>query len=502
MLEPDPPSRVPSLPTGGTSPTPWASLLLMTLAFAALWLWQVRQTEAFLEADACTHFLIARFALDETYRFVDIWGRPFKTALYAVPAAYFGRLGVQTVSLGLALLCAAVAYRLAREIGLPRPDLAYGLTLAQPLLFLHSFSELTELPFAALLAVAVLAFVRRWWILAGLLTGLLPLARPEGFGFVLLAAVVFLGQRRPAALAMLPLGLAAWTYLGWEAYGRDGPLLTWLPRNWPYAGDSVYTEGTGLAAAAWRLVRFPLSLPAITGPAVFPGLLLGIALLLPRARHCRTTATLLLVPLSILVGHSILYCLGKMATNGELRYLLIVAPFWAVLTAFGWNAAFQRLVRPPAEAVRFAAYAALIPLLVNLRVYTVLPLRFDNDWHTTRFLAEWAHRQGPALGRPNLMAAHPGVWYFLDRSNNAQNAREFNTQNILNPPTGTILLFDPVYARYNASRDRRIERPDDLTAARWQELPYLRIGERGGWRVFLSPDPQDVPPETPATPPP
>src|SRR5207249_4799215 len=46
------------------------------------------------------------------------------------------------------------------------------------------------------------------------------------------------------------------------------------------------------------------------------------------------------IPFGILAVHSLLYCLGRMASNGELRYLLIVAPFWALLAAQGWEWAF------------------------------------------------------------------------------------------------------------------------------------------------------------------
>ena len=47
-------------------------------------------------------------------------------------------------------------------------------TLAQPLAFLHSFAELTELPFALLLAGAFWAYVRRRWWAVAILAGLLP----------------------------------------------------------------------------------------------------------------------------------------------------------------------------------------------------------------------------------------------------------------------------------------------------------------------------------------
>lgn len=515
---------------------------LATAFFAAIWLWQVVASNGFLEADATTHYLIARFALDETFSFVDVWGRPVKTAVYAIPAYFGGRLGVQSVSLCLAVLSAWFAYLLARDLGFKRPELAFLFTLAQPLVFLHSFSELTELPFAALLVIAFYCYTKKWWLTAALLVGFLPLARPEGFGFFALAAGGFLLQRRWGSLLLLPLGLIAWSYLGWEAYGRDGPyqsnpslltaldsIRTWLPRHWPYAGDSVYTENRSSLDALWRLIKFPATLPAVVGPAVFPALLAGFvvigwkALSVSSARDGSTSAAgqtptdwiqrgkqvlthhesrvallAIAIPMMILVGHSVLYFLGKMATNGELRYMLVVAPFWAILTAAGWEwiATFLRrddgrTLITSGEAFRVAAYAVLVPLAVNARLYTVLPIRFDSDWETTRFVAHWADAYGKATGRPALMSAHPGVFYFLDRSRNDPIlSRDFVSKNLQNPPPGTLLLYDPMYARYNASRDRRIDGTDELRAAGWIEHPTMTIGR---WRIFLSPQPQMSP---------
>src|SRR5208282_2476961 len=99
---------------------------------------------------------------------LNVWGRPLVTALYALPAQY-GLLGARLLSLALALLCGAVTYRLAREQGMTNPALAAICLFAQPLFFLHSFSELTELPFATLLVLAFWAYQRRRFaVMAGL----------------------------------------------------------------------------------------------------------------------------------------------------------------------------------------------------------------------------------------------------------------------------------------------------------------------------------------------
>src|SRR5688572_24564616 len=169
------------------SSTPLA-VAIAVLIFAGLSLTTGLTSDGFLEADACTHYLYARFAFEEPHYFANVWGRPLCTAVYSIPAAIAGRAGVRIASLVIALAIGAVAMRIAKLQNYRWPALALIFTLAQPLVFLHSFSELTELPFALLIGYAFWAYrAHKFWLMA-LLIGLSPLGRPEGFGFIGLAA--------------------------------------------------------------------------------------------------------------------------------------------------------------------------------------------------------------------------------------------------------------------------------------------------------------------------
>ena len=131
-----------------------AVILISILTFAALSLALSITSDGFLEADGCTHFMYAKFALAEPHYLLNIWGRPVCTAVCAIPAQLGGRFAVRCTSLALAVGVSFVAYAIARKQGFRKPELALIFTLAQPLLFLHSFAELTELPFALLLGPA------------------------------------------------------------------------------------------------------------------------------------------------------------------------------------------------------------------------------------------------------------------------------------------------------------------------------------------------------------
>ena len=91
-------------------------------------------------------------------------------------------MGVRTTSLLLALVCGFVAYAIARRERFRWPALALIFTLAQPLVFLHSFSELTELPFAALIGLAFVAYQRRQFLVMTILVCSLRLRGPKDLG--------------------------------------------------------------------------------------------------------------------------------------------------------------------------------------------------------------------------------------------------------------------------------------------------------------------------------
>lgn len=471
-----------------TARTQRAAVLAGILVFGTLSVICAVTSRGFLEADGCTHYLYSRFAFQYPAYFVDIWGRPFKTALYAPAAATVGLLGVRITALGVAVAVALTAMQIARGQGYRWPVIAMIFTLAQPMVFLHSFSELTELPFAMLLGFAFLAYQRqRWWVLT-LLAGLLPLSRPEGFGFVLLIAGLLGWHRKWVWLPLLVVPLVAWQVVGALIYREPENWWRWLPRHWPYSGDSVYQPGS-----IWHFVRF---LPAVTGPLVFPFVIVGAWQILRRAtpppdKHRRTCDLLIVaIPLMILVGHSVLYALGKMSSNGELRYLLIVAPFWALLGCRGLLATFHpadAAVQTPGRSshsrrpveVLWAAGLAVLPAAANL-LYMVLPLAETRDWATARRLADWYRASDTSRVYPRLMASHPGICLALDRAPVDPSFVPFTRETIDRRPERTLLIADAVYANFNAD-PTKTGSFDRIRAAGWVQLDApAPDGERSG----------------------
>jgi hypothetical protein len=489
--------------------TELVSILIAIAIFALLSIVAAVSSDGFLEADSCTHYLYARFAFQQPHYFVNIWGRPICTAVYAVPAMLGARLGVRFMSLGLAIGCGLVAYRIAKNQGYRWPALALIFTLAQPLVFLHSFSELTELPFALLIGLAFWMYQTRRWLLMAIFIGLSPLSRPEGFGFIVLAVLALILHRRWWWIPILLIPLVIWDYSGWVLYGRSGPWWNWLRDQWPYAGDSLYEHGT--------VFHFLKLMPAVTSPLVFPASCVGIWRSLtpsPRTRgegrgegpiskgppspapHPNplpeygargpdgVQSLIAVIPLLIFFGHTLLYATGKMASSGELRYMLVVAPFWGLLSAFGWEWLETRLHwRRP---IFWAGVVAILPIAAN-RIYQVVPLVPDVDWLRAKRAVTWYQHSGLNNDFPKIATAHQGIFYFLDVApTDGRRIVEWRKDELDHPKPGTLVIWDPMYSIYNSDAKRSVP-VDELRQAGWIDITDNVATIGPGWHVLISP---------------
>ena len=125
--------------------------------FAALALLCAWFSDGFVAADACTHFLFAKYAFADPVNFVDVWGRPLCTLIDSVPA----QLGLFAVRVTHVVIAVACASRRPHDRTKPIPPPSRPGTPfhdRRTLFFLFSFSEMTELPFALMLGLAFVCY--------------------------------------------------------------------------------------------------------------------------------------------------------------------------------------------------------------------------------------------------------------------------------------------------------------------------------------------------------
>ncbi len=296
--------------------------------------------------DQWTHFVHLREALADPVRLLDPWDRPGFTLLYAAPAA----LGITAARLTSALAAAvaiAATIRAARALGLPRPWAAGALLVAQYDFFGQAASTMTELPFAAALAVAVLGWAERrpWLVAAGL--GWCSVTRPEGVVFAALgAAALLLRERRagPPALAALPLAL--WAAGGALALGD--PL--WFLRANPYEGLVAPRLELAQLARSYFFEALWRGQPPVLLVAEAAGAALAAA---GRERRLR----FLLGPLAVSFLVLTFVRIGAGDDWRESRYLVAIAPALALLAAAGVDAALAAFPRAAAPALLALAAA-------------------------------------------------------------------------------------------------------------------------------------------------
>lgn len=463
------------------------------LIFSVLSVWMAWTSEGFLEADGVTHYLVRHFALERPVYLVDVWARPVCVILYAIPA-FFGLFSARVMSLVIALLVLVVTILISRKQNLAPAGWVGFFLLTQPLFFAHSFSELTEIPFAGLLGLVFLAYQSQKFGWMALLAAISPMARPEGLGVILLTAVALILHRKAHWVLVLPLGLITWSWVGWHMFGgpMEYPWYRWLIENWPYSQKSAYGQGS--------FFRLTVLLPAVIGPFAFPMIWLGVMRCLRGAgllrrflddHESRCRVLMAVIPLGVLGVHSLLWMLGRMASNGEPRYLLIVAPFWAILAGMGWETFYQQMrIGYP---IRWALVGALIPGAVNL-FYPVLPLKMTDDHRLAQQIRHWLDARTDPIHTVNRIAsASPYVFLELnldrlDRSKVVDASR----QTVIHPLRNTLFIWDSIFSDRNADQ-ALVVTPGMLESNGWVLLQRLDEGKSGKYALIYRSPIYDLP---------
>ncbi|MBV8101198.1 MAG: hypothetical protein JOZ31_18800 [Verrucomicrobia bacterium] len=320
------------------------------------------------EQDVDYHFLMARTAwVDHSY-FVDVWGRPLFTTLFAA-VAWLGFIPARFCALAISVAVAWQTYRLAGDLRMPRAWLVMPLLLGQQTFF-ELFSNLFTEPLFALVLVIALRCHIRGRIKSGLLVAsFLPLARPEGV-FVCL----FWGLWVALDVWRLEFGVRDSADRESAANARERSRIA-RTRSRPSAMGSIVILASGVVIwwlAALLLTGDPLFIlhnwPATWHTGMyghgsflsygqrsqeFAGVILIVpfALGLLRRFRSRSWGLITSVFLVLFLLHSVFVKYGLFGEAGFPRYMVSVAPAIAVLTLEGWNTIFSVTILRPLATI-------------------------------------------------------------------------------------------------------------------------------------------------------
>ena len=274
-----------------------------------------------------SHFLIARYSLEQPSLFLSLAGRPLVTLLLALPAQA-GLVGARLASVMASTCCAYAVARTARAAGLGPPWLAVTFLFVQPFFLAHDGTAMTEPWAAAIVAWMLLAVVEGRHRLLIVLTAILPLARMEALVFWPLVIAYEWSYPARSWLALLPLPLFGLAMMG--ALTSHDPLWLLHQSRWTayperealhYVKSWVWTLGLGLFA------------PALLG---LIGAVYGVGRseseMAPVTRRALVVSALATVVL--LIVYSALAA-WRPVTFGNLRYIAYAAPAVAILAMWG-----------------------------------------------------------------------------------------------------------------------------------------------------------------------
>ncbi|MBL7958796.1 hypothetical protein JNL27_01015 [bacterium] len=414
-------------------------------------------SEGFVEPDEMSHFMKSMDALQHWHYVLDIWGRPFCIAYYAIGVPW-GITFSRFLSIAASILTALGTIRLAYHF----LDLTPGyfrsyrswlwlLLFAQPYFMLQSFSVMTEILLSCFWIWAAVAVAHNRWLIAGLLVGLSGLTRPEGslavaaWPLFLIFSQSHLNLRLPKLFASSAVAIVpsfTWWVAGMHVFGG----WNWFITHWPWAVESVYGKTPVEAVlAVLNAANFWMIIPIVSGLfIILKKNSIGYEL---RKR----SIILLLIPVgSIFMLHFLLGVLGLFGSLSLPRYYITVSPFLAIIAWIGIEG-----IRHQIQYTGMVKWILIIIILlipsraIYMMDHGTLPFPKHCDQVKLELMINWfmENRNDPHIGMDqqpeNIVAAHPYVNYVLSGSSNTPGSlRLFNSGGIKTAPAGTVLFVE------------------------------------------------------------
>lgn len=400
--------------------------------------------------DEIAHINLARSAWEEPKLILNVWGRPFNTLIYILPA----RAGIGAARITSVLMACCIVLlttHIAQKFGLVRTWLIPLCLWFQPWFADWYYTANTMIPLSFLIVLGIALWQNNQISWASVPFGLLPLTRHEGIaltGIWVLYVLIFQKKWKPVVISLTPLLLYNILYLG--VYQTIASTNLTMPRpTTRYGSGSWLHYVPGILFGVYPSILI-LSLFGIT-PVI-----------------CRKTVRLIFAPYLIyFLTHVIIYRFGLFASGGYDFFLVPLAPAFAITGAVGADRLLQQSYRQRQREYGNGKYRALligIILMVAATGLLLTPRRpYDKEATASKQASMWLNRRDYADS--DIYSTHAWFQYFHQLS--YQNAVPASLTTL---PAGTIVVWDAHYSERHKINIEKFAQGD------WQRLAEFGEG--------------------------
>jgi hypothetical protein len=300
------------------------NLLLLTFGLFLLYFLISFSSSGFYQQDEAAHYLNMLRFWHNPETILNNWAKPGFKLVYALPALG-GEFAVRLLNILFASFSAYFAYKVADKLGMRVPALAFLLLATQPFWVMLSFRNYSEIISAFLLIFTVYLHLNNKKLLAALAASYIVFIRQEFYPFLGLYFLFLVYEKNfiPALLTgVFPIIHNLW---GAAVTGKPFYLLTEILKTSQEIGDAYPRKG---------FEHYFLMSATIFGSVVVA---LSLAYLVMKFLKKEKPNWFLVIPSFL---YFLMYCIFNIqsfpvgpATAGNLRYLIIASPLFAVLSA-------------------------------------------------------------------------------------------------------------------------------------------------------------------------
>lgn len=318
--------------------------------------------------DNYVHYVIARYAWQYPYLFLDHWGKPMYSILSS-PLAQLGYPWAKLFNVMVGMGAAFFTYQSARLLKLENAWLSILLVCFSPVYFMMFNTTMTELLCSFLIIISFWFFLKKNYVVSTIIISFLPLARPEGPLWLVVFAYALLINQQYRYLPLLVTGSLLFSSVGALYYYHD---FFWIINQSPYSSAAAAIYGKG------PLLHFISNYKYLTGYSITFFMLTGVLFIIFEATKKKNISTffkrndlifLLLPSILFVVVHSLLWYFGTGYSVGELRVIAIIIPLLSLIALIGYNFIFKYILTSKLMKFMFLTILCIIIVKENKNAY-------------------------------------------------------------------------------------------------------------------------------------